>query len=139
MFEEQKISKRGCFWLILLLIAVCVLPLCKCNAQDELPFRAKAQTAIKPTSQQTEAKMDTVVLDYGAIKNIFGKTSSSGKSVRYYVVYTYKGEQDITTTGKSVLEYIEICKEAGINPRLALKVKDGRVVSIIKAPSKMKL
>lgn len=137
MFEE-KFSKRGCFWLILLLIAVCVLPLCKCDAQDELPFRAKAQTAIKST-QQTEAKMDTIALDYSQIQNIFQKASSTGKSVKYYVVYTYKGEQDITTTGKSVLDYIEICKEAKISPRLALKVKDGQVVSIIKAKTKMRL
>lgn len=126
MFTKFKSSDWK--WLvpaIIIVVAVLILPQ-KCGA-----CTLSASTEIKVEN------VDTIALYPNQIQSIFQKPSSTGKSMKYYVVYTYKGVQDITTTTKSVIDYVEICKDAKIEPRLALKIKDGLVVSIIKQKTKL--
>lgn len=106
--------------LILLLAAIIFLPQ-HCNAQEKEPVR-----------------YDTIAIDYSNILKTFTKVSSSGKTVKMYCVYSYKGVKDLTNISKSVIQYISMCEEAGIEPQLALKLKDGEVISVIKAKARRK-
>lgn len=75
-------------------------------------------------------KLDTLRANPQCITKVIEKQTP--KSVRYYAVYNEGNIQDIIPIGKSVLEYMQICKENGIKPSLGLKLKDGRITSIIK-------
>ena len=133
MFEGNNLKKATILFIVLILLAI-FMPT-KCSAQDKMPQRAPQ---IENKHENNE-QLKLIPIDASCVKNIFTKVSSSGKTVKYYVIYSLQGEENITTTGKSVIDYIDICNEAGISPRLALKVKNGNIISIVKAPSKIKL
>lgn len=84
-----------------------------------------------PTRAQ---KLDTIRIDVNNIEKIIEK--STPKSVRYYAVYKDANVSDIVPIGKTVIEYIQLYKQNGIKPSIGLKLKDGRIVSIIKIPKK---
>lgn len=76
-------------------------------------------------------KLDTLRINPSCITKVIEKKTP--KSTRYYAVYN-DGEkiQDIIPIGKTVLEYVQVCRENQIKPSLGIKLKDGRITSIVK-------
>ena len=84
-------------------------------------------------SKAATVPCDTIPIMWEQVDTIFCRATASGKTNKLYVVYTYKGTKDITTMSAGTLEYIQICKEFDIKPKLALRRKksNGEIMSII--------
>lgn len=75
-------------------------------------------------------KLDTIQINHTNIQKIVQK--STAKSIRYYAVYEDGTFSDIIPIGKTVIEYLETCKEYNLRPQLGIKLKDGQIVSIVR-------
>jgi hypothetical protein len=83
---------------------------------------------------------DTIPITWECVDTIFQKSSSSGKSQKFYIVFTYKGYKDITTTAKSTVEYIYMCKKYGITPKIALRCKkNGEIINVVAQKNRLRL
>lgn len=104
------------FWVGLLMIAGLFFFCSKCSAQ-----------------QKHTAVIDTMACHVECIKQYVQKTTASG-NVRIYAIYNdrQRGISDLIPVSKSVYEYISMCKEYNIVPSLGIKLRDGRISSIIK-------
>lgn len=105
------------FWIGLLLVLILMSCTMKCQAQ---------------TRQQT-AQIDTMMCHYSCITKVVQTTTSKG-TAKYYAIYDCKhtGVSDMIPISPSVMEYINLCKTNGIEPSLAIRLRNGIITSIIK-------
>lgn len=110
--DLEKCKNRTFGYLILIAILMFILSLC-------VPQQCRAQSC------------DTIAISTRNLVDVVKKTSKTGKPV-FYAIYAYEGVEDVTTISKSVVDYIEVCKECNIQPKLALRIKNGEVVAVIR-------
>lgn len=83
---------------------------------------------------QQKAVIDTMVCKVECIKQIVQKPSSNGKTVKYMAVYVDKsaGFSEIIPVSKSVVDYINVCKQFSIDPTLGIRLRNGVITSIVR-------
>ncbi len=83
---------------------------------------------------QQKAVIDTMVCKVECIKQIVQKPSSNGKTVKYMAVYVDKsaGFSEIIPVSKSVVDYINVCKQFSIEPTLGIRLRNGVITSIVR-------
>lgn len=83
------------------------------------------------------AQYDTAIVKYQNIERIVSQTSDKG-AVRYYAVYNDKQENisELIPVSKTVLSYINACKQNQIEPSLAIRLKNGIIVGLIRYKTK---
>lgn len=105
------------FWIGLFLIGMLVICTETCTAQ----------------TTKHVAQIDTMACHPECIQKYVQQPTNNG-NVRIYAVYNDKQNSvsDLIPVSKSVYEYILMCKENGIKPSLGIRLRDGRITSIIK-------
>lgn len=83
---------------------------------------------------QQKAAIDTMVCKVECIKQIVQQPSSNGKTVKYMAVYIDKsaGFSEIIPISKSVVDYINTCKQFSIEPTLGIRLRNGVITSIVR-------
>ena len=83
---------------------------------------------------QQKAAIDTMVCKVECIKQIVQKPSSNGKTVKYMAVYVDKsaGFSEIIPVSKSVVDYINVCKQFSVEPTLGIRLRNGVITSIVR-------
>ena len=83
---------------------------------------------------QQKAVIDTMVCKVECIKQIVQKPSSNGKTVKYMAVYVDKSARfsEIIPVSKSVVDYINVCKQFSIEPTLGIRLRNGVITSIVR-------
>ena len=83
---------------------------------------------------QQKAAIDTMVCKVECIKQIVQQPSSNGKTVKYMAVYIDKniGFSEIIPVSKSVVDYINICKQFSVEPTLGIRLRNGVITSIVR-------
>ena len=102
-------------WIIAIVIIIMLLiSTAKCHAADPV-------------------KVDTMLCKTECIQKIIQKTSSKG-TVRYYAVYNDPSIKfsEIIPISKTVMDYLEMCKQNSIRPNIGIKLRNGVVSTIIR-------
>ena len=83
---------------------------------------------------QQKAAIDTMVCKVECIKQIVQQPSSNGKTVKYMAVYVDKsaGFSEIIPVSKSVVDYINVCKQFSVEPSLGIRLRNGVITSIVR-------
>lgn len=83
---------------------------------------------------QQKAEIDTMVCKVECIKQIVQKPSANGKTVKYMAVYIDKtaGFSEIIPISKSVVDYINVCKQFSVEPTLGIRLRNGVITSIVR-------
>ena len=83
---------------------------------------------------QQKAAIDTMVCKVECIKQIVQKSSANGKTVKYLAVYVDKsaGFSEIIPVSKSVVDYINVCKQFSVEPTLGIRLRNGVITSIVR-------
>lgn len=83
---------------------------------------------------QQKAVIDTMVCKVECIKQIVQQPSSNGKTVKYMAVYVDKkiGFSEIIPISKSVVDYINVCKQFSVEPTLGIRLRNGVITSIVR-------
>ena len=83
---------------------------------------------------QQKAAIDTMVCKVECIKQIVQQPSSNGKTVKYMAVYIDKkiGFSEIIPISKSVVDYINVCKQFSVEPTLGIRLRKGVITSIVR-------
>lgn len=83
---------------------------------------------------QQKAAIDTMVCKVECIKQIVQQPSSNGKTVKYMAVYIDKniGFSEIIPISKSVVGYINVCKQFSVDPTLGIRLRNGVITSIVR-------
>lgn len=83
---------------------------------------------------QQKAVIDTMVCKVECIKQIVQQPSSNGKTVKYMAAYIDKsaGFSEIIPISKSVVDYINTCKQFSIKPTLGIRLRNGVITSIVR-------
>lgn len=83
---------------------------------------------------QQKAAIDTMVCKVECIKQIVQKPSANGKTVKYMAVYVDKsaGFSEIIPISKSVVDYIDMCKQFSLEPTLGIRLRNGVITSIVR-------
>ena len=83
---------------------------------------------------QQKAEIDTMVCKVECIKQIVQQPSSNGKTVKYMAVYIDKtaGFSEIIPISKSVVDYINMCKQFSVEPTLGIRLRNGVITSIVR-------
>ena len=78
-------------------------------------------------------RVDTMVCKTECIQKIIQKTSSKG-TVRYYAVYNDPSIKfsEIIPISKTVMDYLEMCKQNSIRRNICIKLRIGVVSTIIR-------
>lgn len=111
----EKPDKHGPGPLIaLVVIIILLLMTSKCHAQ--------------------QAAIDTIICKAECIKQIVQQPSSNGKTVKYMAVYIDKkiGFSEIIPISKSVVDYINVCKQFSVEPTLGIRLRNGVITSIVR-------
>ena len=111
----EKPDKHGPGPLIaLVVIIILLLMTSKCHAQ--------------------QAAIDTMICKAECIKQIVQQPSSNGKTVKYMAVYIDKkiGFSEIIPISKSVVDYINVCKQFSLEPTLGIRLRNGVITSIVR-------
>ena len=68
------------------------------------------------------------------IKKLVQKPSANGKTVKYLAVYVDKsaGFSEIIPISKSVVDYLNTCKQFSIEPALGMRLRNGVITSIVR-------
>ena len=82
---------------------------------------------------QQKAVIDTMVCKVECIKQIV-QQPSNGKTVKYMAAYIDKsaGFSEIIPISKSVVDYINTCKQFSIEPTLGIRLRNGVITSIVR-------
>ena len=102
-------------WIIaIIIIMMLLISTAKCHAADPV-------------------KIDTMLCKTECIQKIIQQTSPKG-TIRYYAVYSDQSIKfsEIIPISKSVMEYIQLCKQYSIKPTLGIKLRNGVVSGIIR-------
>ena len=99
----------------LIIIILLLLMTLKCNAQQK-------------------AAIDTMVCKVECIKQIVQQSDSNGKTVKYLAAYIDKsaGFSEVIPISKSVVDYINTCKQFSIEPTLGIRLRNGVITSIVR-------
>ena len=83
---------------------------------------------------QQKAVIDTMVCKVECIKQIVQQPSSNGKTVKYMAAYIDKsaGFSEIIPISKSVVDYINTCKQFSIAPNIGIRLRNGVITSIVR-------
>lgn len=83
---------------------------------------------------QQKAAIDTMICKVECIKQIVQQPSSNGKTVKYMAVYIDKtaGFSEIIPISKSVVDYINMCKQFSVEPTLGIRLRNGVITSIVR-------
>ena len=83
---------------------------------------------------QQKAAIDTMVCKVECIKQIVQQPSSNGKTVKYMAVYIDKniGCSEVIPISKSVVDYINVCKQFSVEPTLGIRLRNGVITSIVR-------
>ena len=83
---------------------------------------------------QQKAAIDTMVCKVECIKQIVQQPSSNDKTVKYMAVYVDKsaGFSEIIPVSKSVVDYINVCKQFSVEPTLGIRLRNGVITSIVR-------
>ena len=83
---------------------------------------------------QQKAAIDTMVCKVECIKQIVQQPSDNGKAVKYLAAYIDKsaGFSEIIPISKSVVDYINTCKQFSIDPTLGIRLRNGVITSIVR-------
>ena len=83
---------------------------------------------------QQKAVIDTMICKVECIKQIVQQPSSNGKTVKYMAVYIDKkiGFSEIIPISKSVVDYIDVCKQFSVEPTLGIRLRNGVITSIVR-------
>ena len=83
---------------------------------------------------QQKAGIDTMVCKVECIKQIVQQPSSNGKTVKYMAVYIDKniGFSELIPVSKSVVDYINVCKQFSVEPTLGIRLRNGVITSIVR-------
>ena len=83
---------------------------------------------------QQKAVIDTMICKVECIKQIVQQPSSNGKTVKYTAVYIDKsaGFSEVIPISKSVVDYINTCKQFSIEPTLGIRLRNGVITSIVR-------
>ena len=68
------------------------------------------------------------------IKQIVQQPNDNGKAVKYLAAYIDKsvGFSEIIPISKSVVDYINTCKQFSIEPTLGIRLRNGVITSIVR-------
>lgn len=102
-------------WIIaIIVIMILLISTAKCHAADPV-------------------KVDTMLCKTECIQKIIQQTSPKG-TIRYYAVYSDPSIKfsEIIPISKSVMEYMQLCKQYSIKPTLGIKLRNGVVSGIIR-------
>ena len=83
---------------------------------------------------QQKAVIDTMTCKVECIKQIVQQPSSNGKTVKYMAAYIDKsaGFSEVIPISKSVVDYINTCKQFSIEPTLGIRLRNGVITSIVR-------
>ena len=83
---------------------------------------------------QQKVVIDTMACKVECIKQIVQQPSSNGKTVKYMAVYIDKkiGFSEIIPISKSVVDYINVCKQFSVEPTLGIRLRNGVITSIVR-------
>ena len=83
---------------------------------------------------QQKATIDTMICKVECIKQIVQQPSSNGKTVKYMAVYVDKsaGFSEIIPVSKSVVDYINVCKQFSVEPTLGIRLRNSVITSIVR-------
>ena len=83
---------------------------------------------------QQKAVIDTMACKVECIKKIVQQPSSNDKTVKYMAAYIDKsaGFSEIIPISKSVVDYINTCKQFSIEPTLGIRLRNGVITSIVR-------
>ena len=83
---------------------------------------------------QQKATIDTMICKVECIKQIVQQPNSNGKTVKYMAVYIDKkiGFSEIIPISKSVVDYINVCKQFSVEPTLGIRLRNGVITSIVR-------
>ena len=83
---------------------------------------------------QQKVAIDTMVCKVECIKQIVQQPSSNGKTVKYMAVYIDKsaGFSEVIPISKSVVDYINTCKQFSIAPNIGIRLRNGAITSIVR-------
>lgn len=111
----EKPDNHNSGWIIaIIIIMMLLISTAKCHAADPV-------------------KVDTMLCKTECIQKIIQQTSPKG-TIRYYAVYNDPSIKfsEIIPISKSVMEYIQLCKQYSIKPTLGIKLRNGVVSGIIR-------
>ena len=111
----EKPDNHNSGWIIAIIIIIMLLiSTAKCHAADPV-------------------KIDTMLCKTECIQKIIQQTSPKG-TIRYYAVYNDPSIKfsEIIPISKSVMEYMQLCKQYSIKPTLGIKLRNGVVSGIIR-------
>ena len=111
----EKPDNHNSGWVIaIIIIMMLLISTAKCHAADQV-------------------KVDTMLCKTECIQKIIQQTSPKG-TIRYYAVYNDPSIKfsEIIPISKSVMEYIQLCKQYSIKPTLGIKLRNGVVSGIIR-------
>lgn len=114
LYEKPDKHSPGS-WVALAIVIALLLMTSKCHAQQK-------------------AVIDTMVCKVECIKQIVQQPSSNGKTVKYMAAYIDKsaGFSEIIPISKSVVDYINTCKQFSIEPTLGIRLRNGVITSIVR-------
>lgn len=83
---------------------------------------------------QQKAAIDTMVCKVECIKQIVQQPNSNGETVKYLAAYIDKsaGFSEVIPISKSVVDYINTCKQFSIEPTLGIRIRNGVITSIVR-------
>lgn len=83
---------------------------------------------------QQKAAIDTMVCKVECIKQIVQQPNANGETVKYLAAYIDKsaGFSEIIPISKSVVDYINTCKQFSIEPTLGIRLRNGVITSIVR-------
>ena len=111
----EKPDNHNSGWIIaIIIIMMLLISTAKCHAADPV-------------------KIDTMLCKTECIQKIIQQTSPKG-TIRYYAVYNDPSIKfsEIIPISKSVMEYMQLCKQYSIKPTLGIKLRNGVVSGIFR-------
>jgi hypothetical protein len=89
------------------------------------------------SAQKTQAKVDTVYCNPAYVVKYVQIEGSTGKMRTYAVYKDVKNNiQDLIPVSQSVMEYIKLCKQNGIESTLGIRIRNGQISSLVKYKNK---
>ena len=119
--DNQNNNDWRKLWLVVLIAATLLGLAVTCNAQ---------------TRKQT-AQVDTVYCNPTYIVKYVQIEESTGKMKTYAVYKDVKNNiQDLIPVSQSVMEYIKLCRQNGVEPTLGVRICNGQISSLVKYKNK---
>lgn len=91
----------------------------------------------KAQQQKPAAQIDTMICHNQCIEKFVTTTTSTGK-VKYFAVINcnHYDVHDLVPVYANVMDYISTCKQYGIEPTLALRLRNGVITNVIRYKSR---